>query len=128
MKILNRPLACALIVSILGLGMPTSSLADIIRTDEIRAGVQRERVTSVLDRSEVRARMEALGVNPDAARTRVAALSDEEVASLADQIDQLPAGGSDALTAVVVVFLILIILDLLGVTDIFPFTKDFRKK
>lgn len=128
MKILNRPLACALIVSILGLGMPSSSLADIIQTDEVRAGVQRERVTSVLDRSEVRARMEALGVNPDAARTRVAALSDEEIASLADQIDQLPAGGSDVLTAVVVVFLILVILDLLGVTNIFPFTKDLRKK
>ena len=128
MKILNRPLACALIVSILGLGMPSSSLADIIQTDEVRAGVQRERVASVLDRSEVRARMEALGVNPDAARTRVAALSDEEIASLADQIDQLPAGGSDVLTAVVVVFLILVILDLLGVTNIFPFTKDLRKK
>ena len=128
MKILNRPLACALIVSILGLGMPSSSLADIIQTDDVRAGVQRERVASVLDRSEVRARMEALGVNPDAARTRVAALSDEEIASLADQIDQLPAGGSDVLTAVVVVFLILVILDLLGVTNIFPFTKDLRKK
>lgn len=127
MKILNRPLACALIVSILGLGMPSSSLAGIVATDQARAGVQRDRVTSLLERSEVRARMEALGVDPDAARTRVAALSDEEVASLADQIDQLPAGGSDVLTAVVVVFLILIILDLLGVTNIFPFTKSMRK-
>jgi hypothetical protein len=127
MRTLNRTIACALIVSIIGLGMPTSSLAAIVATDEARAGLQRDQVTRVLERSEVRARMQALGVDPDMARTRVAALSDDEVASLADQIDQLPAGGSDVLTAVLVVFLILVILDLLGVTNIFPFTKSMRK-
>jgi uncharacterized protein DUF6627 len=127
MRILNRSIACALIVSIIGLGMPSSSLAAIVSTDEARAGIQRDRVAGFLERSEVRARMQALGVDPDAAGARVAALSDDEVASLADQIDQLPAGGSDALTAVVVVFLVLVILDLLGVTNIFPFTKSMRK-
>jgi hypothetical protein len=127
MRTLNRTIACALIVSIIGLGMPTSSLAAIVATDEARAAIQRDQVTRVLERSEVRARMQALGVDPDMARTRVAALSDDEVASLADQIDQLPTGGSDVLTAVLVVFLILVILDLLGVTNIFPFTKSMRK-
>ena len=127
MKILKRPLACALIVSIIGLGMPSSSMAGIVATDEVRTSAQRERVTGFLERSEVRDRMQSLGVDPDAARSRVAALSDDEVASLADAIDRLPAGGSDVLTAAVVVFLILIILDLLGVTDIFPFTKSMRK-
>lgn len=126
MKIVNRTIACALIVSIIGLGMPSSSLAGIVATDEARGGLKRDQVTSFLERSEVRDRMQALGVDPDAARSRVAALSDDEVASLADQLDQLPAGGSDVLTAVVVVFLILVILDLLGVTNIFPFTKSMR--
>lgn len=127
MKILKRPLACALIVSIIGLGMPSSSMAGIVATDEVRTSAQRERVTGFLERSEVRDRMQSLGVDPDAARSRAAALSDDEVASLADDIDRLPAGGSELLTAVVVVFLILIILDLLGVTNIFPFTKSMRK-
>jgi uncharacterized protein DUF6627 len=126
MKIVNRTVACALIVSIIGLGMPSSSMAGIVATDEARAGLKRDQVTSFLERSEVRDRMQALGVDPAAARDRVAALSDDEVASLADQLDQLPAGGSDVLTAVVVVFLILVILDLLGVTHIFPFTKSMR--
>jgi hypothetical protein len=126
MRILNRTIACALIVSIIGLGMPASSLAAIVATDEARAGIQRDQVARVLDRSEVRARMQALGVDPDMARTRVAALSDDEVATLADQIDRLPAGGSDVLTAIVVVFLILIITDLLGLTHIFPFTKSMK--
>jgi hypothetical protein len=127
MKIVNRTIACALIASIIGLGMPSSSLAGIVSTDEALAVAKRDQVASFLDRSEVRDRMQALGVDPDAARTRVAALSDDEVASLADQLDQLPAGGSDVLTAVVVVFLILIITDLLGLTNIFPFTKSMRK-
>src|SRR5687767_2410381 len=127
MKIVSRTIACALIVSIIGLGMPSSSLASIVSTEEARAGLQRDQVIRVLERSEVRDRMQALGVDADAARARVAALSDDEVASLADQLDQLPAGGSDVLTAIVVVFLILIILDLLGVTNIFPFTKSMRK-
>jgi uncharacterized protein DUF6627 len=127
MKIVNRTIACALIVSIIALGMPSSSMAGIVATDEARGGLKRDQVTSFLERSEVRARMQALGVDPDAARARVAALSDDEVASLADQLDQLPAGGSDVLTAVVVVFLILVILDLLGITNIFPFTKSMRK-
>jgi uncharacterized protein DUF6627 len=127
MKIVNRTIACALIVSIIGLGMPSSSMAGIVATDEVRGGLKRDQVTSFLERSEVRDRMQALGVDPAAARDRVAALSDDEVASLADQLDQLPAGGSSVLTAVVVVFLILVILDLLGVTNIFPFTKSMRK-
>ena len=126
MKIVNRTIACALIVSIIGLGMPSSSMAGIVATDEARAGLKRDQVTSFLERSEVRDRMQALGVDPAAARDRVAALSDDEVASLADQLDQLPAGGSSVLTAVVVVFLILVILDLLGITNIFPFTKSMR--
>lgn len=127
MKILKRLLACALIVSIIGLGMPSSSMAGIVATDEVRTSAQRERVTGFLERSEVRDRMQSLGVDPDAARSRVAALSDDEAALLADEIDRLPAGGSELLTAAVVVFLILIILDLLGVTNIFPFTKSMRK-
>jgi hypothetical protein len=127
MKIVNRTIACALIVSIIGLGMPSSSMAGIVATDEIRGGMPRDQVTRFLGRAEVRAQMQALGVDPDTARARVAALSDDEIASLADQLDQLPAGGSDVLTAVVVVFLILVILDLLGVTNIFPFTKSMRK-
>jgi hypothetical protein len=70
--------------------------------------------------------MQALGVNPQAAAARVNALSDDEIAGLADRVDQLPAGG-DVLTVLVVVFLVLLITDLLGLTHIFPFTKDMKK-
>jgi len=127
MKTVNRTIACALIVSIIGLGMPTSSPAAIVGTAELHASVKRDQVTGFLERAEVQARMQDLGVDPADARARVAALSDDEISGLADRIDQMPAGGSDVLTAAVVVFLVLIILDLLGITNIFPFTKSMRK-
>jgi hypothetical protein len=127
MKTVNRYIAYALVVSIIGSAMPMSSLAGIVATEELHASVQRDQVTGFLERAEVQARMQDLGVDPAAARARVAALSDDEIAGLADRIDQMPAGGSDVLTAAVVVFLVLIILDLLGITNIFPFTKSMRK-
>jgi hypothetical protein len=127
MKTVNRYIAYALVVSIIGSAMPMSSLAGIVATEELHASVQRDQVTGFLERADVQARMQDLGVDPAAARARVAALSDDEIAGLADRIDQMPAGGSDVLTAAVVVFLVLIILDLLGITNIFPFTKSMRK-
>jgi len=75
----------------------------------------------------VQAQMQVLGVNPQAAAARVNALSDDEIAGLVDRIDQLPAGGGDVLVVLVAVFLVLLITDLLGLTHIFPFTKDLKQ-
>jgi hypothetical protein len=70
--------------------------------------------------------MQVLGVDPDAARARVDALGDDEVATLTSEIDRLPAGGTDVLTVVLVVFIILLITDILGVTKVFPFVKPMK--
>ena len=58
---------------------------------------------------------------PPAVEGRLAALSEQEVASLADQIESAPAGG-DALAVIGIVFLVLVILELVGVIDIFKKT------
>lgn len=126
MTAFNRFVSGVMIVSILGAGMPLPASAGIVATDQVAAGSERDRVTSFLERAEVQAQMQALGMNPQAAAARVNALSDDEIAGLADRIDQLPAGGSDVLTVLVAVFLILLITDLLGLTHIFPFTKDMK--
>lgn len=126
MTALKRAVSGVLIVCTLGAGMPLPASAGIIATDQVATSAERDRVKSFLDRAEVQAQIQALGVNPQAAAARVNALSDDEIAGLADRIDQLPAGG-DVLTVVVVVFLVLLITDLLGLTHIFPFTKDMKK-
>ena len=126
MNTFNRCIARALIVCTLGLSLPVPSLAGIVTTDQVTAGAERAQVRSFLDRDDVRIRLQEFGVDPAAARARVDALSGDEVAALVGQIDQLPAGGTDLLTVLLIVFIVLLITDILGLTHIFPFTKPMR--
>lgn len=75
-------------------------------------------VRSSLARDDVRQAMQQMGVDPADADARVASLSDAELLQLEGQLDRLPAGG-DALAVIGVVFLVLLILELVGVTNIF---------
>jgi hypothetical protein len=60
-----------------------------------------------------------LGIDPAVAELRVNALTPSEIAQLQPQLDSLPAGGDALLAIVGVVFVVLIILELVGVTNIF---------
>ncbi len=127
MNTFNRCVARALIVCTLGMSMPVPSMAGIVTTDQVTAGVERNQVRSFLDRDDVRARLQEFGVDPAAARARVDALSDDEVAALAGRIGKLPAGGTDPLGVALFVFIVLLITDILGFTKVFPFTKPIQK-
>jgi hypothetical protein len=115
----KRFLASMLIVCLAGAGLPVQ--AGMLPTDA--ANPERSRVLSILDREDVLAQLRVHGVSPADVKARVAAMSDDEVAQLAGQIDSLPAGGADVLAVILAVFIILLITDLLGLTHIFPFTK-----
>jgi hypothetical protein len=84
-------------------------------------------VADFLQRSDVVTQLQAFGVSPDAAAARVNALTDVEVAQLAEQIGELPAGGTSILGVAVLIFLVLLLTDVLGYTDIFPFVKKPAK-
>ena len=80
----------------------------------------------LLDRSEVRKHLEAWGVDTKEARARVDSLTDREIAEIAAQIDQMPAGGDGLgilVGAALIAFLVLVITDILGYTDVFPFIE-----
>jgi len=96
---LRRSIASLLIVSITGLGVPLPAQAGMVST-ESSVAADRDRIATLLDRSDMRAQLEARGVSSFDAKARVAALTDEEVAQLAGQIDTLPAGAADPITAV----------------------------
>ena len=125
MKILNRCVARVLIVCTLGIGMPFPVSAGIITTDQVVVGADRDQVRGFLDRADVRAQMEALGVDAGATHARVDALSDEEARDLAARIGELPAGGS-VIGVLFAIFIILLVTDLLGLTKVFPFTRSVR--
>ena len=57
------------------------------------------------------------GVEAADAATRVAAMTDAQVIKIHQRIDEAPAGGADGL---IIVFLILVITELMGYTDIVP--------
>lgn len=121
----RRIVAGWLIVCMGGLTVPLPAFAGIVSTETVVAGAERERLAELIDRSEVRARLQALGVDPSSAKARVAALSDDEASQLAAQIDTLPAGG-DVLGVALIVFLVLLFTDIMGYTKIFPFTRSAR--
>jgi hypothetical protein len=121
----RRIVAGWLIVCMGGLAAPLPAFAGIVSTETVVAGAERERLAELIDRSEVRERLQALGVDPASAKARVAALSDDEAAQLAAHIDTMPAGG-DVLGVALIVFLVLLFTDIMGYTKIFPFTRSAR--
>lgn len=72
----------------------------------------------ILAREDVRKELISLGVAPDYADRRIAALTDYELSQIQQHIDELPAGSS-ALAVLGVVFLVLLVLELVGVTNVF---------
>ena len=126
MNRIRRCIASLLVVSMTGLALPLPAQAAVVATDAALAAAQRERVATLLERGDVRAQLEAHGVRPAEVKARVAALTDEEVAQLAGQLERQPAGGEGIIGAFVIVFLVLLITDLLGLTRVFTFTRPVR--
>lgn len=107
--------------------------AGMIATDAVAAQVtqaeaqsRRANVLATLNRADVAEALAAKGVDMQAARERIASLSDAEVVALADQLDHAPAGASDVLGVIVFIFLVLLVTDILGLTKVFPFTRSVR--
>ncbi|MFA7593914.1 MAG: PA2779 family protein [Thiohalobacteraceae bacterium] len=87
------------------------------------ADVQRQQVQTFLQRDDVRERLSTLGVDPAAAQARVDGLTDQEVAAISQRLDTLPAGGDSFIGALVFIFVVLLLTDILGFTNVFPFVK-----
>lgn len=103
-----------------------AALAGMIGTADVLAGEQRaqlqDKVVTFLKRDAVRKQLVQQGVDATLVEQRVTAMSDQEIQALAGRIDELPAGG-DLVGAAVIIFLVLLLTDIMGYTDIFPFVK-----
>jgi hypothetical protein len=126
MNLFRRLVSLFLIAS---LALPLPAQAGMLSTEAAIAGDAKERIVTFLERSDVQAQLASRGVNPADAKARVASLSDAEAAQLAAQIDRMPAGADAAgaiVGAIILVFIVLLITDLLGLTKVFPFTRPIR--
>jgi len=126
MKLFKRTVAALVAVCTLGVSLPLPAQAGLVRTDELlQQSAAQDRIAQLLLRADVREALVARGVDPTQVQARVNALTDDEALQLADQLDQVPAGGN-ALGIVVGIFVLLLITDILGFTKIFPFTRPIR--
>jgi uncharacterized membrane protein len=104
--------------------------AAMISTEEIvdskRAAEARNYVQEMLAREEIRTALLNQGIDPAAAQARINSLTDTEAVELADRLEKVPAGGivGVILGVALVTFIVLIVTDILGYTDIFPFVKS----
>jgi hypothetical protein len=103
--------------------------ASMVGTGEVLAAeqghVDRALLMQTLSREDMRRQMERMGVSAEAAEERVARMTDAEVAALNERLAELPAGAG-VLEAVLIILLVLVILDIVGVTDIFAFVRPAR--
>jgi hypothetical protein len=85
----------------------------------------REKLLNLLQRDDVAQQLSAFGVDPLDAQSRVADMSAAEVADMNQQIDSLPAGAG-VLGAIVLIFIVFIITDALGATNVFSFVRPIN--
>jgi hypothetical protein len=131
MKRVQRLLAVLLTVCFANATMIQTAHASLISTEQVaRAAATGEaesghaRLAAMLARADVQAEMERQGLDAALAAERIAALTDEEATMLADEVDRAPAGG--IIGAILLVFFVLLVTDILGLTKVFPFTRSVR--
>ena len=126
-----KPVSVVVIISMLLVVVPYQPcLAALIGTETVldaaRGQEARQNVDRILEREDVQKVLRAQSISAEEAKARVKALSDAEVVGLAEKLDQLPAGGDalgSILFAAIFVFVVLLVTDILGYTDVFPFVK-----
>jgi hypothetical protein len=121
-----RFLTALLAVSVLFVSVQPAVNAAIVSTSDLYAAEQsqigKEYLLSSLEREEVRTALSIQGVDLEMAKQRVSIMTDEEVRALNQRMDEMPAGG-DLLSAIVLIFLVLLFTDVMGWTDVYPFVN-----
>ncbi|TLS68236.1 hypothetical protein FE236_04690 [Mariprofundus erugo] len=130
-KFFHKILISLLALSIISVntGIPAAYAAMVPTASVIessQAASNRAKVIDFLNRAEVQQELQQQGIEAEAAKARVARLDDREVAMLAGKIDTLPAGGfvGAVIGAAVFIFVVLLVTDILGFTDVFPFVHS----
>jgi hypothetical protein len=109
-------------LALVSAGFAQISFAGVVGTDYMLEAEARNaslaRVESLIAREDVAQQLQAFGVDQAIVQERLQGLTQAELITLESQFNQQIAGG-DALGIIGAVFLVLLILELVGVTDIF---------
>lgn len=108
---------CAVVMGIALCLQASAVMAEVVSTDKMavqnQAEAEKAKIQTFLERTDVQARLQALGVNEPMSKDRVAALNDQEIHAMAQKIDSMPAGGdlgnSNTILILVLIILLLVI-------------------
>jgi len=119
-------LVLSLVVVILSLGNSQAALVTnqqiIYQTTQLE---NKQTLLNALQREEVQQQLASMGVSPEELEQRVNHMTPEEIAQLNQKMSDLPAG-SGILGTLLVIFIVFVITDVIGATDIFPFIDPVR--
>ena len=126
-----KPVSIMVALFMLVISGPFQSVfAAMIETETVmeasRSQEARTRIKQLIEREDVRQALINQGIDPREAGARVDSLSDAEAIRVGDKLDQLPAGSGAFevfLIVALIAFITLLITDIMGYTDIFPFVK-----
>ena len=127
---LHRTLArmMAAMMVVIGLMSASAQAAMVSTSDVISTASEQEtraQVLAILDQDEARDALLSLGVAPADVEQRVQDMTSAELQAFSKQVEEMQAGGS-AVGVIILIFVILIVLDLLGTTNIFPVIKPIN--
>ena len=128
MKLLHRFFFLILSFSLLMLPMSQAQSAIVTNGQLMHQAQQvydKEALLESINRSDVQQQLSSMGVNTAELEDRINHMTGEEVAQLNKQLDELPAGGG-VLGIIVIVFIVFVITDVIGATDIFPFIHPVK--
>jgi hypothetical protein len=98
--------------------------------DKAIAQDARDHLKTLISRNDIKDALISQGIDPHEAKARIDSLSDSEVTEVVGKIEQLPAGRGAfgaLIGAALIVFIVLLLTDILGFTDVFPFVKSQKK-
>lgn len=119
-KFITVSIAVAMLIFAMG-----QATAGVYSSEQVVANQQhqynKQQVLSFVDSAEVQNKLIELGVNPDDAKQRIAAMTTTELDALNSELNDMPAGG--IVGVIVTVLVVVAVLDLMGITDVYPFIR-----
>ena len=127
MKFLRKVLSVLLSISLIMLPVWPTHAAMIGNAELLGSTADSDRTAlmEMLGGDSAKQQLAALGISQEQAMQRIARMTDQEIAQLNQQLADLPAGG-DVLGLLLLLFIIFIITDAIGATDIFPFVHPVK--
>lgn len=128
MKSCKRMFALFMSFTLIFLSVASAQAAMVSNSQLAQSAEQQQdkaALMQTLARADVQDKLSEMGVDSADIVKRINGLTADELSQLNQKMAELPAGG-DALGIIVLIFLVFIITDIIGATDVFPFVHPVR--